>query len=76
MAATRPDAQAFSERILDRLIADNHGDVPWTDLVLAAGTAALDGHAAPRPARKGKEDEKTEAPEPPGAYLIANTQND
>ncbi len=79
MAATRPDAHAFTDRILDRLIADKHGDEPWADLVLAACggaealTAALDGYTTPRPARKGAKGTDTAAPEPPGAYLRSIT---
>ena len=79
MALTRPDPHAFTEHVLDRLIADNHGDEPWADLVLAACNgadalnAALDGHAAPRPVREGTAGQKDRSPEPPGAYLRSIT---
>ncbi|MCC7031640.1 MAG: AAA family ATPase, partial [Acidobacteria bacterium] len=79
MAHTRPDSHSCTELVLDRLIRDNHGDEPWADLVLAACngadalTTALDGHAAPRPARASAQTGEDPAPEPPGAYLRSIT---
>jgi DNA repair exonuclease SbcCD ATPase subunit len=78
MASSAPDVHAVSNSVLDRLIADDVGDTPWADLVLAACSgaealkAALDGESPPRPARKGSRDE-TAVPEPPGAYLASIT---
>ena len=73
MAPGRSKSHVFTEHVLDRLIADNHGDEPWADLVLAACigaealNAALDGNAAPRPVREGSGEPKGPPPEPPGA---------
>jgi hypothetical protein len=74
-----PDSHAFTDHVLDRLIADDHGDEPWADLVLAACAgaealnAALDGHGIPRPAREARGKTETPPPELPGAYLRSIT---
>jgi hypothetical protein len=79
MAPGMPDSDAFTDHVLDRLIADDHGDEPWADLVLAACagtevlTAALDGHGTPRPTREGSGKKDAAPPEPPGAYLRSIT---
>jgi hypothetical protein len=79
MAPGMPDSHAFTEHVLDRLVADDHGDEPWADLVLAACagaealTAALDGHGTPRPAPEGGGKTAAAPPEPPGAYLRSIT---
>ena len=78
MAHGSSNSRAFTDLVLDRLIADHHGDETWADLMLAACNgadalnAALDGHAAPRPAREGTQ-ETAAVPEPPGAYLRSIT---
>lgn len=77
--STTSDSHGFTDLVLDRLIAGNHGDEPWADLVLAACTgaetldAALGGHVGPRPAREGTREKDQDAPEPPGAYLRSIT---
>jgi hypothetical protein len=79
MAPGMPDSHAFTEHVLDRLIADDHGAEPWADLVLAACAgaealnAALDGHGIPRPAREARGKTETPPPEPPGACLRSIT---
>ena len=80
MSAARPDSHAITDRVLDRLIADDHGDESWADLVLAACNgadalnAALDGDVPPRPARDGaRADNQGAGAEPPGAYLRSIT---
>lgn len=79
MAAPRSDTSALTDRVLDRLIADNHGDERWADLVLAACdgpdalTAALDGHGTARPSRPTSGGSDAAVPEPPGAYLRSIT---
>jgi recombinational DNA repair ATPase RecF len=75
--APKPDA--ISHLILDRLIADGHGDARWADLVLAACegaetlNTALDGAAPPRPAHTAPADGAAPQVEPPGAYLRSIT---